>query len=152
MNWNLSSVGAVVAGWGMCILTHLWPFPDEIERRFLMIKHAGLGCGEVRILPQFIPRYWILSKSFKLWTAAAHFVLIVITFSSKKWQLMSCHYRHLSNVSLWFIVFSLTRTRHCLRLTSKFMVIRGKNLIITRLYNTRVWFCGVYFHLQWSQC
>ena len=53
---------------------------------------------------------------------------------------MSCHSRHVNNVSLWFIVFSLTRTRHCLLLTSKFMVTRGKKLIITRLYNTTVWF------------
>ena len=119
-----------------------------------MIKHAGLGCREVRILPQFIPRYWILSKSFKLWAAATHFVLILITSSSKEWQLMSCHSRHVNNVSLWFIVFSLTRTRHCLLLTSKFMVTRGKKLIITRLYNTTVWFLRsiLYFHWQWSQC
>ena len=58
---------------------------------------------------------------------------------------MSCHSRHVNNVSLWFIVFSLTRTRHCLMLTSKFMVTRSKKLIITRLYkNTTVWFCGVF--------
>ena len=31
-------------------LTHLWSFPDEVERRFLMIKHGGLTGGKVRVL------------------------------------------------------------------------------------------------------
>ena len=30
--------------------THLWSFPDEVEGRFLMIKHWGLTCRKVRVL------------------------------------------------------------------------------------------------------
>lgn len=34
---------------------YLSPFPDEVERRRLVVEDRRLGGGEVRILPQLAP-------------------------------------------------------------------------------------------------
>ena len=52
--------------------THLWPFPDKVEGRFLVIEDTWLRGGEVWILPKFISSYRAFSQSFKLCWGHTH--------------------------------------------------------------------------------
>lgn len=92
-------------------VTHLWPFPHKVEGRFLVIKHAGLGCREVGVLPQLLASYRVFPQSLKV----AHFdygneeitlTMAAITVAGGhmvKLKVYKCHYQqcHIKQRSWW---------------------------------------------------
>ena len=62
-------------------LDYLWPFPNKVERRLLMVKNTCLYSRKVRVLPQVPPLQARFPQSFELWTHHCSLPLIV-TFLS----------------------------------------------------------------------
>ena len=88
-------------------LTHLWPFPDEVERWLLMIEDAGLRGWKVRILPQLISSYWSLSESLKLWWWNTHAAAALSSDHWWWWWSQCC------KKSLHFIVVDAVSAVNC---------------------------------------